>query len=32
VRLGRWKNFERQGIAYPALTGLPFAPLFPQGP
>jgi arylsulfatase A-like enzyme len=32
VRLGRWKRFERQGIAYPALSGLPFAPLFPQGP
>jgi uncharacterized sulfatase len=32
VRRGRWKRFERQGIAYPALTGLPFAPLFPQGP
>jgi arylsulfatase A-like enzyme len=32
VRIGRWKRFERQGVAYAALTGLPFAPLFPQGP
>ena len=32
VRLGRYKWFERQGIAYPALTGLPFAPLLTGGP